>query len=197
MPCAFGKMLFVPTSVYCYNFILISRTRESCLMLWNYNAAAGGNSISVCLLKCFLLEVESRTQGSRPRTQKKIRAQDQLPTFRGQTFSRPRTGMLKAKDTTRKYSPRKKKVFAQKVAKFSWNFSQGKNVHDLGRFSTNQKIVLSSAENRVFSGTWRLRGQGLDLRGQGRPGGLHLWFLLYFFILLHCRTGYLFGISIC
>ena len=32
-----------------------------------------------------------------------------------------------------------------------------------------QKIVLSSEEHRVFSGTWRLRGQGLDLGGQGRP----------------------------
>ena len=166
-------------------------------MLWNYNAAAGGNSISVCLLKCFLLEVESRTQGSRPRTQKKSEpktnyrlSEDRPSRGRGQECSRPRTQRASVLQE-------KKKVFAQKVANFSWNFSQGKNVHDLGRFSTNQKIVLSSAENRVFSGTWRLRGQGLDLRGQGRPGGLHLWFLLYFFILLHCRTGYLFGISIC
>ena len=42
--------------------------------------------------------MESRTQGSRPRpnTQKKIRGQGQP--FRGQTLSRPRTGMLEAKD---------------------------------------------------------------------------------------------------
>ena len=44
-------------------------------------------------------EVESRTQGSRPRprTQKKIRGQGQGQPFRGQTLSRPRTGMLEAK----------------------------------------------------------------------------------------------------
>ena len=62
-------------------------------------------------------EVESRTQGSRPRprTQKKIRGQGQP--FRGQTLSRPRTGMLeaKAKDQghKRKCSPKKKKVFTK------------------------------------------------------------------------------------
>ena len=43
----------------------------------------------------FLTEVESRTQGSRPRTQKK-RGQGQP--FPGQTLSKPRTGMLEAKD---------------------------------------------------------------------------------------------------
>ena len=59
-------------------------------------------------------EMESRTQGSRPRTQKKIRGQGQ--SFREQTLSRPRTGMLEAKDQghSRKCSPKKrssKKVF--------------------------------------------------------------------------------------
>ena len=60
-------------------------------------------------------EVESRTQGSRPRprprTQKKIRGQGQGQPFRGQTLSRPRTGMLEAKDQEhkRKCSPKKKK----------------------------------------------------------------------------------------
>ena len=57
--------------------------------------------------------MESRTQGSRPRprTQKKTRGQGQP--FRGQTLSRPRTGMLeaKAKDQghSRKCSPKKKR----------------------------------------------------------------------------------------
>ena len=60
----------------------------------------------------FMSEVESRTQGSRPRprTQKNPwPSQGQL--FRGQTLSRPRTGMLeaKAKDQghKRKCSPKK------------------------------------------------------------------------------------------
>ena len=59
-------------------------------------------------------EVESRTQGSRPRTQKKIRGQGQGQPFREQTLSWPRTGMLEAKakdqEHSRKCSP-KKKVF--------------------------------------------------------------------------------------
>ena len=48
---------------------------------------------------------------------KKIRGQDQGQPFRGQTLSRPRTGMLeaKAKDERhkRKCSPKKKKVFTK------------------------------------------------------------------------------------
>ena len=66
-------------------------------------------------------EVESRTQGSRPRprTQKKIRGQGQGQgqPFRGQTLSRPRTGMLEAKDQGHKaqvLSEKKKKRSSQK-----------------------------------------------------------------------------------
>ena len=58
-------------------------------------------------------EVESRTQGSRPRPRprtQKIRGQGQP--FRGQTLSRPRSGMLEAKvrdqGHRRKRSPKKK-----------------------------------------------------------------------------------------
>ena len=73
-----------------------------------------------------LPEVESRTQGSRPRprprTQKKLRGQGQGQgqPFRGQTLSRPRTGMLeaKAKDQGHKAQvlskkKKKKKVFTK------------------------------------------------------------------------------------
>ena len=58
-------------------------------------------------------EVESRTQGSRPRlrprTQKKSEAKAKA--FRGQALSRPRTGMLeaKAKDTSASALQKKKK----------------------------------------------------------------------------------------
>ena len=46
---------------------------------------------------------------------KKIRGQGQGQPFRGQTLSRPKTGMLEAKDQghKRKCSPKKKKVFAK------------------------------------------------------------------------------------
>ena len=43
-----------------------------------------------------------------------------------------------------------------------------KSGHDFSQFSTNQKILLFSAEDRAFSRTCQLRGQGLDLRGQGQ-----------------------------
>ena len=49
------------------------------------------------------------TQGSRPRTQKKIRGQGQRQPFRGKTLSRPRTGMLEAKDQEHECSQKKKK----------------------------------------------------------------------------------------
>ena len=55
------------------------------------------------MISYYVTEVESRTQGSRPRLEakdtKKIRGQGQGQgqPFRGQTLSRPRTGMLEAK----------------------------------------------------------------------------------------------------
>ena len=63
-----------------------------------------------------LPEVESRTQGSRlrPRTQKKIPGQGQGQPFRGQTLSRPGTGMLEAKAKDQghkaKCSPKKRSL---------------------------------------------------------------------------------------
>ena len=51
---------------------------------------------------------------------------------------------------------------AQVYRKFSLNFSRRKKGHDFGPFLTNQKIVLSSAEYRTISRTWRLQGQGLQ-----------------------------------
>ena len=97
-----------------------------------------GLYVPILMLYDYLLpEVESRTQGSRPRprprTQKKSEAkakakdtkkirgqgQGQGQPFRGQTLSRPRTGMLeaKAKDQghKRKCSPKKKKKVFTKI----------------------------------------------------------------------------------
>ena len=130
--------------------MLINRTRELCLMLWNYNAAAGGNSISVCLLKCFLLEVESRTRGSRPRTQKKSEpktnyrlSEDRPSRGQGQECSRPRTRCPSVLQE-------KKKVFPQKVANFSWNFNRGK------KCSWSWPIFNKSKNSAVLG-----RGQGI------------------------------------
>ena len=73
---------------------------------------------------------------------------------------------------------KKKKVFVQKYRKFFAKTKRSptkkkvfrraprrrKNDHDLGPFSTNQKIELSSVEDRAFSRTCRLRGQGQGLQ---------------------------------
>ena len=105
-------------------------------------------------------EVESRTQGSRPRTQKKSEAKDTPSEDRPCRCQR-------TKNITRK-SSRKKKVFAQKVSnfpqnsgdlhtkkkifarKFASSLACSSNAHDLGKFSASQKIVLPSS-----------RGQGI------------------------------------
>ena len=80
-------------------------------------------------------EVESRTQGSRPRprTQKKIRGQGQGQPFREQNLSRPRTGMLEAKDQghRRKRSPKKKGL--QKFFSGDLQFIGVPRIFDWGR----------------------------------------------------------------
>ena len=112
--------------------------------------------------------MESRTQGSkpRPRTQKKIRGQGQGQPFRGQTLSRPRTGMLEAKDQghKRECSLKKKKQglhknFSSDFHKktFSKKFfkrSPLKNVFQkifqaLRKILTIQKIVLSLSRGQA------------------------------------------------
>ena len=104
--------------------------------------------------KIYLPEVESRTQGSRarPRAQKKIRGQDQGQPFRGQTLSRPRTGMLevKAKDQGHKRKCSTKKRSSQKF----FRRSAEKNVFQkifqaLHKILTIQKIVLSSSRGQA------------------------------------------------
>ena len=107
----------------------------------------------------------------------KAPGQSQGPTFQGQTLSRPRTGMFEAKAKDQGHNAqafskklKTKKALRAKNRKFSAKFQAKKKGHDLGPVLTNQKIVLSSTENRKFSRTYRLRGQGqgFDLRGQGQ-----------------------------
>ena len=124
--------------------------------------------------KGYQQKLESRTQGSRPRprTQKNLRPRTALPR---QTHSRPRTGMLEAKDQGHnakvisqkrsslqkfrkfsekfKRSPGKKmysKIFSQALRRFS---RQNKIGHELGPFSISQKIVLSLIRGQsIFEG---------------------------------------------
>ena len=128
---------------------------------------------------------------------KKIRGQGQGQgqPFRGQTLSRPRTGMLeaKAKDQghKRKCSPKKKKkkVFTkifQAIStkkRFLKNFSSAPQ-----NFNNSKNSAVLEPRTGQFSRTWGLEAKAKDLtfeakakdfkicpRGQGRPRGLHLW----------------------
>ena len=128
--------------------------------------------------------VENTRLEAKAKDTKKIRGQGQGQPFRGQTLSRPRTGMLEAKDQghKRKCSPKKKGLHK----KFSGNFHKKtfskKIFQALHKILTIQKIVLSSSRGQA---NFRGQGQGLDFRGQGqglqnvsssqgRPRGLHL-----------------------
>ena len=116
--------------------------------------------------------MESRTQGSRPRTQKKPRprprtqknrgqGQGQGQPFRGETLSRPRTGMLEAKDQghKRKCSPKsqkfsrrspKKKRSSQKFFKRSPQKHVFQKIFQaLHNILAIQKIVLSSSRGQA------------------------------------------------
>ena len=115
-----------------------------------------------------IVEVESRTQGSRPRprTQKKSEAKDSLSEDRHsrgqvQECSRPRTGMLEAKDRNARgqgQGPRTQaQVLSKKKKRSSQKFfkrSPQKNVFQkifqaLYKILTIQKIVLSSSRGQA------------------------------------------------
>ena len=81
---------------------------------------------------------------------KKIRGQGQP--FRGQTLSRPRTGLLEAKDQGHKHkcSPKKKKRSSQKFFKRSLQKNVFQNIFQvLPKIFTIQKIVLSSSRGQA------------------------------------------------
>ena len=83
---------------------------------------------------------------------KKIRGQGQGQPFRGQTLSKPRTGMLEAKDQghKRKCSPKKKKRSSQKFFKRSPLKTVFQKIfHALHKILTFQKIVLSSSRGQA------------------------------------------------
>ena len=110
-------------------------------------------------------EVESRTQGSRPRprTQKTSEAKDSLSEdrhsrgqgqpFRGQTLSRPRTGMLETKAKNqghkRKCSPKKKKILSKIYKRSPQKNVFQKIFQPLHEILTIQKIVLSSSQGQA------------------------------------------------
>ena len=111
--------------------------------------------------------VEDTRLEAKAKDTKKIRGQGQGQPFRGQTLSRPRTGMLeaKAKDTKRKCSPKKKKKSLhknfsgdlQKKKRSSQKFFKRSSLNNvfqiifqaLHKILTFQKIVLSSSRGQA------------------------------------------------
>ena len=91
---------------------------------------------------------EDRMLEAKAKDTKKIRGQGQGQPFRGQTLSRPRTGMLETKDTSA--SALKKKKSSQKFFRRSSqkNVSQ-KLFQALHKILTIQEIVLSSSRGQA------------------------------------------------
>ena len=130
-------------------------------------------------------------------------SEDRHSRGQGQEYSRPRTGILEAKDQghKRKCSPKKKKKrssqkFFKRSPKKKKRSSQKffkrspqknvfhKNFQALLKNLTIQKIVLSSSRGQAnFRGleakdlTFEAKAKDFKMcpRGQGRPRGLHLW----------------------
>ena len=105
--------------------------------------------------------MESRAQGSRPRTQKKFEAKDSLFEDRhsrgqGQECSRPRPRTKDTSASALQKKKKKKKRSSQKFFKRSTKFKHFK------------KYWCPRAEDRPIFEDLRPRGQGLDLRGQGQ-----------------------------
>ena len=97
--------------------------------------------------------VEDTRLEAKAKDTKKIRGHGQGQPFRGQNLSRPRTGMLEAKDQghKRKCSPKKqKKRSSQKFFKrSSWKNAFQKIFQALHKILTIQKLVLSSSRGQA------------------------------------------------
>ena len=134
--------------------------------------------------------IEDTRLEAKAKDTKKIGGQGQGQPFRGQTLSRPRTGMLEAKAKDQghkcKCSPKKnKKVFTkifQAIStkkRFPNNFSSAPQ-----NFNNSKNTAVLEPRTGQFSRTWGLKDLTFEAkakdfkmcpRGQGRPRGLHLW----------------------
>ena len=147
--------------------------------------------------------VEDTRLEAKAKDTKKIRGQGQGQPFRGQTLSRPRTGMLeaKAKDQGHKAQvlskkKKKKKVFTKIFQAISTKKRFPKNFSTAPQnFNFPKNSAVLEPRTGQFSRTWGLeaKAKAKDLtfeakakakdfkicprgrpRGQGRPWGLHL-----------------------
>ena len=124
-------------------------------------------------------EVEDARFEAKAKDTKKILGQRQP--FRGQTLSRPRTGMLeaKAKDQEHKRlcSPKKKKKVFTKIfqaistkRRFPKNFSSAPQ-----NFNNSKNTAVLEPRTGQFSRTWGLEAKAKTKAFKMCPRGLHLW----------------------
>ena len=136
--------------------------------------------------------VEDTRLDAKAKDTKKIRGQGQGQPFRGQTLSRPRKGMLEAKDTSASALQKKKKglhknfqaiskkkkvfsKFFQAIStkkRFPKNFSSA-----LQNFNIPKNSAVLEPRTGQFSRSRCLEAKDFKFcpRGQERPRGLHLW----------------------
>ena len=141
--------------------------------------------------------MESRTQGSRPRTQKKSEAkaknslsEDRHSRGQGQECSRPRPRTHAQVLSKKKKGPhksflgdlQKKKVFAKNFSSAPQNFNNLKNTAVLeprtGQFSRTWSLK-AKAKDLTFEAKTKAKDFKMCPRGQRRPRGLHLSFKVW------------------
>ena len=139
---------------------------------------------SACPQKLFEIEVESRTQGSRPRPsvqkKKKIRGQGYWQPFRGQTLSRLRTGVLVAKAKDHGHNAevifRKVQAFSRKKNVFKifslafWRSWRRNNIdHDLWSiFNESKNITVLEPRTGYFRGLAGFEAKANDLNFEAK-----------------------------
>ena len=136
--------------------------------------------------------VEDTGLEAKAKDTKKIRGQRQP--FRGQTLSRPRTGMLEAKNQghkaqvlSKKKKNKKKKVFTKIFQAISTKKRFPKNFSSAPQnFNNSKNSAVLEPRTGQFSRTWGLEAKAKDLTleakakdfkmcPRGRPQELHLW----------------------
>ena len=137
--------------------------------------------------------MESRTRGSRPRTQKKseAKAKDSLSEDRhsrgqGQECSRPRPRTKDTSASALQKKKKKKKVFTKIFQAISTKKRFPKNFSGAPQnFNNSKNSAVLEPRTGQFSRTWGLEAKDLTFeakakdfkmcpRGQGRPQGLYL-----------------------
>ena len=119
--------------------------------------------------------VEDTRLEAKAKDTKKIRGQGQGQPFRGQTLSRPRTGMLEAKDTSTSALQKKKRSSQKFFRRSPQKYVFQKIFQALHKILTIQKILLSSSRGQA-----NFRGlEAKDLTFEAKdfkmcPRGLHL-----------------------